>query len=73
MIKIFCDVCGKEIIDRNEIGNFKIQEKNFAFIKHQKQDQMRVQEFIFCVDCARKIREYFSNLKKDYNNVGNTK
>jgi len=67
MIKIFCDACGQEIKDSNEIGNFKIQEKSFAFIKHQKQDQMRVQEYIFCLECARKIRDFFSKIKEEKN------
>jgi len=73
MVKVFCDSCGKEIIDNTENGSFRIQEKTLNFIRHQKQDQLRIQEFVFCIDCARKIREYFSNLKKDYSNVGNTK
>lgn len=63
MIKFFCDGCQKEIANPQEVGNFKIQEKTFAFIKHQKQDQIQGQEYLFCIDCARKIRENFKELK----------
>lgn len=69
MIIFKCDSCGEEIKDTTEIGNFKIQEKSFGFVKHQKQDQLRVSEYIFCVDCARKIRKYFQEEK----NGGDTK
>lgn len=65
MIIYKCDGCQKEITDLNEMGNFKIQEKVLTFLKHQKQDQMRGQEFIFCIDCARKIRDNFSKLKSN--------
>ena len=66
MIRVFCDSCKKEIIDRTENGSFKIQEKTFGFIKHQKEDQIRVSEYIFCIDCTRKIRDYF---QKEVKNV----
>jgi hypothetical protein len=72
MVKLFCDSCGQEIKDSTENGSFKIQEKTFAFIKHQKQDQVRVSEYIFCVDCARKIRDFFSKIKEEKNG-GDTK
>ena len=65
MVKFYCDACGEEIKDPNQIGNFKITENSFAFIKHQKEEQTRMQEFIFCIDCARKIREYFQKLKAE--------
>ena len=76
MIKLFCDSCGREIFDQNEMGNFKIQEKVISFLKHQKQDQLRTQEYIFCIDCARSIRGYFQENKKEKEeeeNGGDTK
>jgi hypothetical protein len=72
MIRIFCDACREEIKDNTENGSFKIQEKTFAFIKHQKQDQVRVSEYIFCIDCSKKIRDFFSTIKEEKDG-GNTK
>ena len=64
-IKYFCDLCGEEIKDLNELGNFKIQERTLSFLKHQRQDQLKVTERIFCIDCARKIVEGFTKIKKE--------
>lgn len=71
MIKYLCDVCQKEITDLNEIGNFKIQERSLNFLKHQRQDQLRVKEYIFCIECARRVQENFKELRKQ--NVGTPK
>lgn len=65
MIKFYCDHCGEEIKDYNERGEFEIHEKSFQFIKHQKQDGIRVQKYIFCGYCARSIKKYFQEAKKD--------
>jgi len=73
MIKFYCDKCGEEIKDTTEVGNFKIQERTFAFIKHQKADQIKATEYIFCVDCARKIRSFFQEPIKEESNGGDNK
>lgn len=46
-----------------EVGNFKIQERTLNFLKHQRQDQLKVREYLFCIDCARKVWEHFQDLK----------
>lgn len=66
MIKYICDICSKEITDLNEIGNFKISEKAIDWLKHQKQQGFKVREYLFCVDCARKISEHIMSLRKGY-------
>ncbi len=71
MIIYKCDICEKQIIDLNELGSFKIQERSLDFLKHQKQEGVKVREFIFCVECARKIMEYITALRKGYG--GDTK
>lgn len=60
MIIYKCDLCGEEIKDLTEIGNFKIQERTLSFLKHQRQDQLKIREWIFCISCARKIVESFT-------------
>lgn len=73
MVKYYCDVCLKEIANRDEVGGFRITEKTISFFKHQKQDQLRVQEFLFCIDCAKKIRDYFISIQRSFKNVGEPK
>jgi len=71
MILYKCDICLKEITDLNEIGNFKISEKAIDWLKHQKQQGIKVREYLFCVECARKIAEHIMALRKGYG--GDTK
>ena len=71
MIIYKCDICSKEITDLNELGNFKIQEKVVDWLKHQKQQGVKVREYILCIECARKITEHIVALRKGYG--GDTK
>ncbi len=64
MIKYFCDLCQEELKDLTEVGNFRIQERTLNFLKHQRQDQLKGREFLFCISCARKIIEGFKNIKE---------
>jgi hypothetical protein len=64
MIKYICDICKKEITDLNEVGKFQLSERTLNFIKHQRADQLRVREYLFCVDCARKVQGTISDLSR---------
>ena len=70
MIKFYCDACSEEIKDPNQIGNFKITENSFSFVKHQKEEQIRVRKYILCVDCARQTQKFF---QEEIKNVGDNK
>ena len=52
MIIYKCDVCGKQIEDINYGGQIQIKQKHIAFLKHNKDQQVRVLGFILCVSCA---------------------
>ncbi len=64
MVRFFCDSCQEELKDLTEVGNFKIQERTLSFLKNQRQDQLKVREFIFCIDCARKLLEGLKKITK---------
>ncbi len=63
MIKYICDCCKKEITSP-EMGGFQIKEKQPFWDKHQKGEQLRVREYMFCIECARKVWEHFQDLAK---------
>ena len=54
MIKYFCDVCKAEITSQ-ENGIFKIAEKAPFWDKHQKGEQMRIREYMLCIECSRTL------------------
>lgn len=62
MIKYFCDICKNEIQDVNYHGEFKVTTKVFAFVKHQKEDQVRTQVYLFCPDCAERVQNYLKDI-----------
>lgn len=64
MITYTCDICKKEIEDIAYHGEFSIKTKVFTFVKHQKEDQIRAQVFLFCPGCADKVKDYVRDLQK---------
>jgi hypothetical protein len=72
MIKYYCDICQKQIEDLNYQGRFQIKQKHIAFLKHNKEDQVRVLGYLLCVSCAEKILSKINELKDERKNIGNT-
>ena len=64
MIKYICDFCQTEIKDISENGEFKIQQKQLAFLNHQKSTQIGGRGYLLCVDCAKKVEDFINNGKK---------
>jgi uncharacterized protein with PIN domain len=65
MLKYYCDICKKEIEDVQFMGELHIKERFISFIKHQKEDNIRVLGFIFCQDCSEKIKKHVMEQQKD--------
>lgn len=65
MIKSFCDLCEEEIKDVQLISEFRMREKAFEFIKHQKTDGIRERYYIFCPGCAVKMNQKREEMKKE--------
>jgi len=63
MIKHICDICQKEfdgLTQRNEFGSMTVQEKSFDFAnkKRTAEQIMKNTSYIFCVDCAKELRDH---------------
>jgi len=65
MIKIYCDVCGKEISDTEESGKLVVLERTIFFLKHQKQSDLKPKEFFLCSDCIKAIKDFMNKRNEE--------
>lgn len=64
MIKVFCDICNKEIDREKEtIGFFKYLERKLDFVKHLPNRVIKEVEIMLCEECTTGARKYFEGQK----------
>jgi len=72
MIKYICDICKKELDNLEERAIFQMVERNYIFLKHQKQDTIKKTEWLFCIKCGRDMFEKMQELGRKENEKTNT-
>ena len=64
MITYNCDICQEEIKDLQEHGKMMYQELGYDFSNKAKKAErvLNKTEYLFCVDCAKKMVEHAKSL-----------
>ena len=64
MLKIYCDICEKEIDKTKELmGSFRYVERKLDFVKHKPERVVKEVELILCEKCVDGAKSYFEGQK----------
>jgi len=63
MLKVFCDICNKEIDRGKDMGSFKYIERKIDFVKHKPERVVREVELMLCESCTEGAKKYFEGQK----------